>query len=193
MDRNLELYLDTFDKHLKSVPTSERIDIIKEIKSAMIEMEQKEGLTPQQITEKLGNPKDLAQAYLGESISKTPGFNWQKWKTVIAFYGAAGFSSMFVIPVLGILSPVLKLCGYFVPLAGLVKLIRVSCGIRSPHCNRADRNLRTASDLQPCSVSHFRCAFLFFGSLSVEAAFGIYTEGQREEKKPVRELNRLSK
>lgn len=132
MDRNLELYLDTFDKHLKSVPTSERIDIIKEIKSAMIELEQKEGLTPQQITEKLGNPKDLAQAYLGESISKTPGFNWQKWKTVIAFYGAAGFSSMFVIPVLGILSPVLKLCGYFVPLAGLVKLIGYLVGYDLP-------------------------------------------------------------
>lgn len=132
MDRNLELYLDTFDKHLKAMPASERIDIIKEIKSAMIEMEQKEGLTPQEIVDKLGNPKDLAQAYLGESISKTPGFNWKKWKAVIAFYGATGFSGMFVIPVLGILSPVLKLCGYFMPLAGLVKLIGFLLGYDLP-------------------------------------------------------------
>lgn len=132
MDRNLELYLDTFDKHLKSMPASERIDIIKEIKSSTIEMEKSEGLTPQQIIDKLGNPKDLAQAYLGESISKNPGFNWQKWKTVIAFYGATGFSGMFVIPVLGILSPVLKLCGYFVPLAGLVKLIGFYLGYDLP-------------------------------------------------------------
>lgn len=132
MDRNLELYLDAFDKHLKSMPTSERVDIIKEIKSAMIEMESREGLTPQQIIDKLGNPKDLAQGYLGECLSRNTSFNWNKWKTVIAFYGLTGFSGMFVIPILGIMSPVLKLCGILTPIAGAAKLIGFLLGYDLP-------------------------------------------------------------
>lgn len=39
MNATLEKYLDTVDKCLKPLPTSERVDIVKEIKSSILEME----------------------------------------------------------------------------------------------------------------------------------------------------------
>ncbi len=38
MNIAFEKYLNTIDKHLKPLPTSERIDIVKEIKSSILEM-----------------------------------------------------------------------------------------------------------------------------------------------------------
>jgi hypothetical protein len=35
----LDKYLTTVDKHLRPLPVSERVDIVKEIKSLMLEME----------------------------------------------------------------------------------------------------------------------------------------------------------
>ena len=55
MDRKLEKYLNTVDKHLKPLPASERADIVREIKSSMIEMEQEE-LSSDAILERLGDP-----------------------------------------------------------------------------------------------------------------------------------------
>ena len=39
MDAKLEKYLDTVDKHLKPLPVSERVDIVKEVKASMQEMQ----------------------------------------------------------------------------------------------------------------------------------------------------------
>lgn len=64
MNAALEKYLDTVDKCLKPLPTSERVDIVKEIKSSVLEMES-ENLSEEQILERLGKPKELARAYLG--------------------------------------------------------------------------------------------------------------------------------
>ena len=90
MDRNLELYLDTFDKHLKSVPTSERIDIIKEIKSAMIEMEQKEGLTPQQITENWETPKIWHKHIWEKAFPKLPASTGRNGRPSLPFMEQQG-------------------------------------------------------------------------------------------------------
>lgn len=39
MDKILEKYLDTVDRHLRPLPASERVDIVKEIKGSMMEMQ----------------------------------------------------------------------------------------------------------------------------------------------------------
>ena len=39
MNTKLEKYLDTVDKYLRPLPVSERVDIVKEIKSSILEME----------------------------------------------------------------------------------------------------------------------------------------------------------
>lgn len=56
MDKYLNTYLDKVDRYLKSMPASERADIINEIKSEMAELEVRESLSPEQIVERLGAP-----------------------------------------------------------------------------------------------------------------------------------------
>lgn len=73
MDAKLEKYLDTVDKHLKPLPVSERVDIVKEVKASMQEM-QAEGLSSEQILARLGDAKDLARAYLGRSAGRIERF-----------------------------------------------------------------------------------------------------------------------
>ena len=62
MDKTLNDYLTRIEKYLKPMTVSERVDIVKEIKSEMLEL-QNEGKTPQEILERLGDAKELARAY----------------------------------------------------------------------------------------------------------------------------------
>ncbi|MFQ8922885.1 MAG: HAAS signaling domain-containing protein [Clostridium paraputrificum] len=121
MKSTLEKYLDTVDKCLKPIPISERVDIVKEIKGSILEME-RENLSTEQILDRLGNPKDLAKAYLGDLLSKESGFSWNRFLTVCAFYSLVGFSGIFVIPTLAISAPTFIAFGIFIPLAGIIKL-----------------------------------------------------------------------
>ena len=77
MNQQLELYLDQIDRHLRPMPASERVDIVKEIKSELLELEAA-GLSPQEITARLGEPKELAAAYLSDAIVKNPRFSWKR-------------------------------------------------------------------------------------------------------------------
>lgn len=98
---------------------SERVDIVKEIKSEMLEL-QNNGISTEQIIDRLGNPKELAKAYLGEAIAKNSGFNWCRLSAVIAFYSLAGIGDMFVLPITSICGialygkrRALSDCGYY--------------------------------------------------------------------------------
>lgn len=84
MNTTFEKYLNTIDKHLKPLPASERADIIKEIKSSILEMEG-EQFSEEQILERLGTPKELAKSYLGDSIAKGKGITLNRFLTVFAF------------------------------------------------------------------------------------------------------------
>lgn len=48
MNEYLNAYLDKVDRYLKTMPASERADIINEIKSEMVELETQDQLTPGQ-------------------------------------------------------------------------------------------------------------------------------------------------
>lgn len=122
MNTILETYLETIDKHLKPLPTSERVDIVKEIKSSILEMENDQ-IPTEQILERLGAPKDLAKAYLGDLISQSKGFSRKRFLTLCAFYSVVGFSGLFVIPILAVLGPSLIICGALAPFLGAVKMI----------------------------------------------------------------------
>lgn len=69
MNKKLEDYLDTIDHYLKPMPASERIDIVNEIKSELSELELQNDLTADEIIDKMGNPKELAKAYLFLSVA----------------------------------------------------------------------------------------------------------------------------
>lgn len=47
----------------------ERADIVKEIKSEMLELHTR-GMSAEQILNRLGNPKELAKAYSGEAVGQ---------------------------------------------------------------------------------------------------------------------------
>lgn len=121
MNKQLNDYLEKVEKGLKSLSVSERADIVREISSEIMELEG-EGLTAEAITARLGDPKALARSYLGDSITKTTGFSIQKLVSVLAFYGYAGFSGVFVLPVTSISAVTFLLCSLLCPMAGLVKL-----------------------------------------------------------------------
>lgn len=131
MTMSLEKYLNAVNRRLKPLPISERADIIKEIEGSILEMEQ-DGLSREQIAERLGTPKDLAKAYLADLLAANQKVRPSRILAVCAFYGTAGFSGLFIIPVLGIIAPCFLLFGILSPLAGTVKLIDSSFGLNLP-------------------------------------------------------------
>lgn len=131
MDAQLEKYLDKIDKHLKPLPVSERVDIVKEVKASMLEM-QADGLDTAAILARLGDEKALARAYLGDLLAESSGLSWTRILTICAFYSLVGFSGMVVIPCLAIMAPVFIACGIFCPLAGTAKLLDYLLGLGIP-------------------------------------------------------------
>ncbi len=131
MDRDLESYLERIDRHLRPMPASERVDIVREIKSEMLELEG-QGLLPGEILERLGPPKALAAAYLGEIIARDPQFSWRRLGSVAAFYGLAGLGSMVVLPATSLTAVVFLLCGALLPALGLLSFLASLAGIKAP-------------------------------------------------------------
>lgn len=132
MDTKLNHYLETIERYLKAIPASERIDIVKEIKSEILELERNDKFSPEQIIRRLGDPRELAKGYLGESIVKNNQFSWRKLGAIVAFYGLAGFGTMFILPITSVLSVGLMLCGIIAPIAGIIKFGGFLLGIEVP-------------------------------------------------------------
>lgn len=132
MEKQLNSYLEQVEKYLKPLPVSERVDIVQEIKSEMQEL-QAAGQTPEQILARLGEPKEMARAYLGDLIAQGSGFSASRVLALCAFYSAAGLSGLVVIPTLVICAPVFLLCGIVTPLLGAVKAVDVALGLHIPY------------------------------------------------------------
>lgn len=121
MNTTFEKYLDTIDKCLKLLPTSERVDIVKEVKGSILEMES-ENLSTEQILTRLGKPKDLAKAYLGDLLAKENGFSWNRFLS-LCFLWLSRFFWIVLIPVLVIVAPTFILCGVASAVLGIIKLV----------------------------------------------------------------------
>ena len=123
MDRELEQYLTTIEKYLKNMPVSERVDVIKELKSNIEEMQINNALSADKILERLGSPRELAAGYLGEKIAMGNSFSIKKLLMTFSFYGLVSLSGMFIIPCGTVLAWGLILTSFFGPIAGLIKLL----------------------------------------------------------------------
>lgn len=66
MEKELENYLSELENHLRSMPTSERIDVVKELKSYIEELQYNEKKTSLEIISQLGSTKELAKGYLSD-------------------------------------------------------------------------------------------------------------------------------
>ncbi len=84
---------------------------------------QNNGASAEKIVERLGNPKDLAKAYLGNLLSKERRFSWNRFLIGCVFYSLVGFSGMIVIPCLGIIAPTFIVFGIVTTILGTVKMI----------------------------------------------------------------------
>lgn len=122
MEKTLNNYLEKIERYLKPLPVSERIDIVKEIKSEICEL-RNEGKTSEEIIDRLGNPKSLAKAYLGDFITKDTTISFSGVLAMIAYYSLASLSGIFIIPTLVICGPVFIICGAVCPVLGLYKMI----------------------------------------------------------------------
>lgn len=131
MNEMLSTYLDQVDRRLRPLPAAERADIIQEIRSEMQELEAG-GLPPEQICARLGDPRGLAAAYLGDAVAKNPGFSWSRLAAVAAFYSMAGAAGMFVLPVTSVMAAALMFSGIVSPLAGILKYAASLAGFDLP-------------------------------------------------------------
>ena len=132
MDKILNEFLEKMENYLRPAAVSEREDIIRKIRSGMQEL-QNNGVPAEQIIERLGNPKDLAKAYLGDLLSKESGFSWNRFLVVCAFCGLAGFSGMIIIPCLAVIAPVFIICGVISPILTAAKMIDYIFGLGIPY------------------------------------------------------------
>lgn len=125
MEKTLNDYLARVERYLKPLSASDRIDIVKEIKSEMMER-LGGGASPEEIVGRLGDPKALARAYLSDNVAKAHG--WRRVTALIAFYSLAGFGGICVLPVTGICAAAFLFSGVVCPLAGIVKLVGTLLG-----------------------------------------------------------------
>lgn len=132
MEKILNDYLEKIERHLKPLPVSERIDIVKEIQSEIVEL-QSSGKNAKEIIERLGNPKELAKAYLGDLIAKDTSFSWNRVLAICAYYSLAGLSGLIIIPTLAVCAPVFLLCGIAAPFMGAVKLLDYLLNLGIPY------------------------------------------------------------
>lgn len=127
----LEQYLEAVDRRLRPMPVSERLDIVQEIRSELRELEA-QGFSSQQITDRLGPPKDLAAAYLSDAIGKDPRFSWKRLRSVAAFWGLAGLGGVAFLPAASIMAVTFLVFGAVVPALGLLSFLASLVGIDTP-------------------------------------------------------------
>lgn len=132
MELILNNYLVKMEKYLKALPAEERIDIVNELKSEMMELSDK-GVSAEEILDRLGNPKVLARAYLADEIGKMKKFSWKKFAMIFSFYSYASIGGMFILPITSCLAVAFILSGIVCPVAGVIKFIAHFCGKEMPY------------------------------------------------------------
>ncbi len=121
MDQKLSKYLNKIDHYLKPLNAAERADIVKEIESEIFELSY-EGKSADEIIERLGDEKELARAYIGNSITKGK-FSLRKVGALIAFWLMSGVSGLFILPFTVISAGAFMISGIMIPIAGIVKFV----------------------------------------------------------------------
>ena len=114
------------------MPTSERVDVIKELKSYIEELQLNSALNSNEIVARLGSPKELAAGYLGEKIVMSHSFSFKKLWMVFSFYSLVSLSGMFIIPCGTVLAGGLIACSVAGPVGGLIKLLGFLLGFDVP-------------------------------------------------------------
>lgn len=122
MNGEFDKYLNEVDKHLKPLPLPERMDIIKEIRSQIIELETMRN-TPEEILSRFGSPKNLAKAYLSNLIIEKKSLSLNTILALCAYYTLVGFTGVIILPILIVCSSVFSVCGIVTPILAFIKML----------------------------------------------------------------------
>ena len=127
-DTKLEQYLSRLDKALGQIPVSDRADIITEMKSHILDAQERESQQSiDQILDSLGEPESVANRYLLErglkpgKPSKTPILKW----LTIGFLGTFAISALLIVALAWKFSPLIKVdeeAGQVIILGGLIEV-----------------------------------------------------------------------
>ncbi len=130
---------------------------------------ERENLPEERILERLGKPKELAKAYLGDLLSKEHGFSWNRFLTVCAFYSLVGFSGLIILPCLSIIAPAFVVCGAIAPVLGAVKMADYIFHLGIPYIEGVGIVFSGIVELNP--IGEFICS-LIVGALIFFAGIG---------------------
>lgn len=131
MNEKATHYLQQLSKHLNRLETQERIDILEEVESHIFEAVSN-GASIDHVLQTLGDPKKLAHSYTSEALLKNGSFNLSSMMQLLKFYFITGFSGMFVIPVVGILSIAFYFSAFISVAAGIIKTVGLFFGYSLP-------------------------------------------------------------
>ncbi|PID82725.1 MAG: hypothetical protein CSB15_01820 [Clostridiales bacterium] len=132
MDNILEKYLKNIYKYLGNMPTSEKIDIISELKSQILDMKNEQNLSSREIVNHFGCPKRFANSYLNETITKDDDLSFNKIMSIISYWSISAIGVIAIIPCAAICAITFIACGVITPIAGLLKLIAYLMGSDIP-------------------------------------------------------------
>lgn len=122
MNGEFDNYLKEVNKHLKPLPLSERMDIIKEIRSQIIELETVHN-TPEEILSRFGSPKNLTKAYLSNLITEKKSLSLNTILALCAYYTLVGFTGIIILPILIICASVFSVCSIVTPILVCIKML----------------------------------------------------------------------
>ncbi|MBL1229385.1 DUF1700 domain-containing protein [Enterococcus sp. BWB1-3] len=131
MNEQASVYLQQLNNYLKKMDQQERMDILEEVESHIFEAVSN-GAEIDIVLKTLGSPKALADSYIDEAFLKEGSFNLSNLMKLIKFYFVTGFSGMFIVSCVGIISITFYFCSFIVVAAGVIKMIGLFFGYSLP-------------------------------------------------------------
>ena len=129
MDDAAERYLEELRRNLKPLPEDERSDTVREIESHIAEG-QADGRPTASVLAGLGDARTLARAYVADYHIRTPrgGALGSVARFVLssAFVSGTGLLSLFVVPMLALLTALAGLLAVVSPVLGVLRTFGVS-------------------------------------------------------------------
>ena len=123
MDERTTRYIGELERELKKLPARDREDALREIRSHL--QEASESGTPSPVTlARLGSPRNLAAAYMGDYLSareSSPPTQALRVAAVGAYVFGTTFSSLFVVPTLAASAFAFGIAGVVTPILGLMR------------------------------------------------------------------------
>jgi uncharacterized membrane protein len=123
MDERTTRYLGELERELRKLPARDREDALREIRSHL--QEASESGTPSPVTlARLGSPRNLAAAYMGDYLSARESSlptRALRVAAVGAYVFGTTFSSLFVVPILAASAFIFGIAGVVTPILGLMR------------------------------------------------------------------------